>query len=107
MTDVRVVVVSGPDLETLRGIARVLVEERLVACANLIGRATSIYRWEGAIEEAEECLALLKTTSGRLAELEARLLELHPYDVPELVALRVAAGSERYLDWVRDAASLP
>jgi periplasmic divalent cation tolerance protein len=103
MTDLRVVIVSGPDLETLREIARTLVEERLAACVNLLDRATSVYRWEGAVEEAEECLAFLKTTAGRVSALEERLLELHPYEVPELIALPVTDGSERYLGWVRES----
>jgi len=105
MTDVRVVIVSGPDLDTLRALARTLVDERLIACANLLDPVTSVYRWQGAIEEAAECVALLKTTTARLEALQTRVLELHPYHVPELVVLPVAGGSERYLDWVRDAAS--
>lgn len=103
MTDVRVVLVSGPDLETMRALCRALVEERLVACANLVDRATSLYRWEGTIEEAGECLAVLKTTESRLSALEARVLALHPYDLPEFVVLPVSGGSGPYLDWVRDA----
>jgi periplasmic divalent cation tolerance protein len=103
MTDVRVVLASGPDLGTMRALCRALVEERLVACANLVDGATSVYRWEGTIEEAGECLAVLKTTESRLSALEARVLALHPYDVPELVVLPVSGGSGTYLDWVRDA----
>jgi len=103
MTDVRVVLVSGPDRETMRALCRALVEERLVACANLVDGATSVYRWEGSIEETGECLAILKTTEPRLAALEARVLALHPYEVPELVILPVSGGSASYLDWVRDA----
>jgi periplasmic divalent cation tolerance protein len=103
MTAVRVVLVSGPDLETMRALCRALVEERLVACANLVEGATSVYRWEGAIEEAGECLAILKTTESRLSALEARVIALHPYDVPELVILAVSGGSGPYLDWVRGA----
>lgn len=103
MTDVCVVLVSGPDLPTMRALARALVEEGLVACANLVDGAASVYRWEGAVEEASECLAVLKTTHARLPAVEARVLELHPYDVPELLVLPVAGGSAAYLEWVRGA----
>ncbi|MDH3732536.1 MAG: divalent-cation tolerance protein CutA [Gemmatimonadota bacterium] len=100
---VRVALTTGPDVETLRSICRALIEERLIACANVLEGMTSIYRWEGAIEEAPECLAILKTTSDRIEPLEARLRELHPYDVPELVVLDIANGSAAYLDWVRES----
>ena len=102
-SDARVALVSGPDLHTMLEIARTLVEERLIACANLLDRARSVYPWEGKIEEAAECVGLFKTTSDRLPALETRLRELHPYDVPELVVLDVSGGSAAYLAWLRDS----
>jgi len=102
----RVVFVTGPDLATMRDIARALVEERLIACANLLGEATSVYRWEGSVDEETECLAILKTTAGRLPALEARVAELHPYDIPEFLVLPVEQGSESYLGWVRESVGL-
>ncbi len=79
----RIVLITAPDEDCARAIARSLVEERLLACANIVPRITSIYRWEGAVEEASEALLIGKTTDARLAQLETRLSELHPYDVPE------------------------
>lgn len=102
MTRARLVIVTGPDLETLRAITKTLVDERLIACANLLDGVTSVYRWEGAVSEDAECLAFLKTTSDRLESLEIRVSELHPYDVPEFVVVEVDAGSERYLGWVEE-----
>ena len=100
--EARVALVSGPDRETMLEIARTLVGERLIACANLVDGARSVYRWEGRVEEADECLGVFKTTADRVDELEARLRELHPYEVPELVVLEVADGSAPYLAWLRD-----
>ncbi len=95
-----VVLVSGPDPETLRSLARTLVEERLVACATLVPGARSIYRWQGAIEEQDECLAILKTVSSRVSALATRIAELHPYEVPEVLALAVDEGAAPYLAWL-------
>lgn len=81
-------------------IAEALVGERLVACVNLTG-VRSIYRWEGAVQRDEEVLAIIKTTRERIEAVKARLRELHPYQVPELLALPVADGLPAYLDWVR------
>ncbi len=100
-TDVRVALVTGPDATVLKRIVRALVDERLIACANLLEGATSIYRWQGEVQEDAECLGLLKTTVGRIPELERRLRELHPYDVPEFIVLPVSGGCPDYLDWVR------
>lgn len=100
-TDVRVALVTGPDAIVLKRIVRTLVDERLIACGNLVEGATSIYRWQGEVQEDAECLGLLKTTVGRIPELERRLRELHPYDLPELIVLTVSSGSRDYLDWVR------
>lgn len=94
------VLVTGPDRETLAGMGRRLVNERLCACVNVLPGLTSIYRWEGAVEEEPEALALLKTTRGRLGDAEARVRELHPYDEPEFLAFDVEAGSPSYLAWV-------
>ena len=90
-----------PDTETAAKIARLLVEERLAACVNRLPGVLSTYRWQGEIREDAEVLLLIKTTATRLAALERRLLELHPYQVPELIAVPVAQGHAAYLDWVR------
>jgi periplasmic divalent cation tolerance protein len=94
------VLTTCPDLETGRAIARALVEERLAACGNVLPGVTSVYWWREAIESAAECLVLLKTRGDRLETLAERLKALHPYDVPELLALPVARGAPDYLRWV-------
>lgn len=107
MSDVALVLVTGPAPETLESIARTLIEERLIACANVLPGVSSIYRWESSIEEAPEALVILKTTDARLEALERRIAELHPYDVPEILALDVARGHEAYLAWVRGCVTPP
>jgi len=92
-----------PDLDGARALGRALVEERLVACAQLLPGVESIYRWDGRIEAAGEVLLILKTTRGCFDRLQARLAALHPYDVPELVALPAVAGLPTYLHWVADS----
>lgn len=104
---VRVVLTTCPDPATADRIARTLVQERLAACGNVVPGVTSIYRWEGRIETAGECLLILKTRAERLAALAARLDEIHPYDVPEVLALPVEAGATAYLRWVREETGEP
>ena len=96
----RVVLIRAPDEECAREIARSLVDERLLACASIVPRVTSIFRWEGAVQEESEALLVGKTTDARLQELETRLLALHPYDVPECVALAPAHVEAKYLAWL-------
>lgn len=92
--------ITGPDPESLRRLVRAVVEEGLAACANVVPAVTSVYRWQGELMEEGEALAVLKTTADVLPELERRVLELHPYEVPEFVTLPVESGSEAYLEWV-------
>lgn len=89
-----------PDRETAARIARALVEARLAACVNLLPGLRSIYRWNDAIEDASEVQLLIKTTRERLPALREALAGLHPYAVPELIALDIADGLPAYLDWV-------
>jgi periplasmic divalent cation tolerance protein len=100
MTDGRVVWVTLPDRETAVRLCRTLVEERLAACGNIIPGVTSLYRWEGEIREDDELLVILKTQRSVLKKLLQRVAELHPYEVPEILALPVEAGHSPYLDWV-------
>lgn len=86
--------------EQAEPIARALVEERLAACANLLPGCLSIYRWQGAIERADEALMLVKTTRDRYPALERRLHELHPYELPEIVAVAPDRVLAAYADWV-------
>jgi len=100
MTDVLVVLVTGPDAAQAAALARALVEERLAACGNVVPAIRSIYRWEGKVQDESEALLLLKTTRARFPALRERVLAMHPYRVPEVVALPVEAGAEPYLAWV-------
>jgi periplasmic divalent cation tolerance protein len=90
-----------PDIETARRIARELVTESLAACANVIPKIESIYRWHGKIEQEDETLVLFKTTAARFAAFEEKLKSLHPYDVPEIICTPIERGSPAYLEWVR------
>jgi periplasmic divalent cation tolerance protein len=103
---VQVVLMTAPDLDTAARLGRALVEERLAACVNLLPGLRSIYRWEGALHDDAEVLLLVKTRSDRLEALSARVSELHPYALPEVLALPASGGSAAYLDWVRTE-SLP
>jgi periplasmic divalent cation tolerance protein len=96
---------TAPDVETASRIARALVEERLVACVNLVPGVRSIYRWEGALQQDSEVLLVVKTRADRAAELVDRVAELHPYELPELVMLPAVGGSLAYLDWVQSEAA--
>ncbi|HYC79041.1 MAG TPA: divalent-cation tolerance protein CutA [Planctomycetota bacterium] len=97
---VRIVLTTAPDADAAEKLARALVEERLAACATRLPGATSIYRFEGAVHRDAEEVLLLKTTAARVDALQARLLELHPYEVPECLVLPVLGGAAPYLAWV-------
>ncbi len=101
MPDVLLVLVTAPSAEVAADLARALVEARLAACGNVVPGLRSIYRWEGAVCDEPEVLLLLKTTRDRFEALKEEVLRRHPYQVPEVVALPVEAGSTAYLDWVR------
>lgn len=91
-----------PDEEAARKICRELVNLRLAACANVLPRVHSIYRWQGKIEAADESLMILKLDAARYPEFEAKLRALHPYDVPEIIACNVDKGLPQYLQWIVD-----
>jgi len=98
--ELRVALSTAPDADTGLRIARALVEERLAACVNLVPAVRSVYRWEGRMQEDAEVLLVIKTRAARLDALGERLRALHPYDLPELVALPVTGGLAGYLAWV-------
>ena len=99
-TDCRLVFCTCPDQETAARSAERLVGERLAACVNLLPGIASIYRWEGEVQRETEVLLLIKTVAGRLPALTETLRGLHPYQVPEIIALPIAAGLPDYLNWV-------
>jgi periplasmic divalent cation tolerance protein len=96
---------SCPDADSARTIAETLVEERLAACVNQLAGISSTYRWQGKVMSETETLLLIKTSATRFEALKTRWLQLHPYELPELIAVPVAYGHAAYLDWVRDGVS--
>jgi periplasmic divalent cation tolerance protein len=107
MSEALVVLTNCPDDEVADRIARTLVENGLAACVNRLARASSIYRWQGAIERATETPLLIKTTRERYPEVEQAIRSLHPYEVPEIVALAIEAGFAPYLRWIVDETQPP
>lgn len=100
-SEVVVVLMSAPDAGAARRIVGVLLDERLVACGNVLPGATSLYRWEGKVQQDEEVVVIMKTLRRRVPRVLERAEALHPYDVPELLVHRVADGAGKYLEWVR------
>ncbi len=98
----RFVVCTFPDVEVARNVTRQLVEEQLVACGNILPGAESIYRWQGVVETASEVVVFYKTTEAAYPALETRLKALHPYEVPEILALPIEGGFAGYLGWVAE-----
>jgi periplasmic divalent cation tolerance protein len=97
----RIVLITCGSILEARRIASKVVRKRLAACANIVlGPVQSIYRWKGRVQGAREVLMLLKTSANRLDELEREVKRLHSYEVPELIALPVSAGSREYLAWL-------
>jgi len=99
--DVVVVLSNAPDALLAKRIAHVLVEEGLAACVNLGAPGLSMYMWEGQLEGSEEISLVMKTTQERVPALTERLVQLHPYSVPEILVVPVVGGLPSYLDWVR------
>jgi periplasmic divalent cation tolerance protein len=100
-----VVFITTPNVRVSRRIARTLVKERLAACVNIVGNVTSIYRWNGKVEQALEHLLLAKTTAARFLALKRRVKSLHPSAVPEIVSIPIQSGSSAYLSWVVSSVS--
>jgi periplasmic divalent cation tolerance protein len=101
--DAVIVLTTIGSAEQAQVIARTLVDERLAACVNLLPDMTSVYRWEGAVQEDRERQLVIKTTRGRLDALRERLHELHTHDVPEFLVLSVEDGSSAYLHWMSES----
>jgi periplasmic divalent cation tolerance protein len=96
------VLTNLPDREAALTLANALIEERAAACVNILGACTSVYRWQGAVEHAEEIPLLIKTASAHYAALEVVIRRLHPYELPEIIAVPLARGLPGYLQWVQD-----
>jgi periplasmic divalent cation tolerance protein len=105
-TDAIVILTTVASDEEAVNFVRTLLERRLIACGTLFPGARSLYRWQGKVADEREVIVMLKTRSGRLDSLREAFAELHPYKVPELLALPVEAGLEKYLDWINGETTL-
>lgn len=106
MTDILLVFSTFPDADSARHTGTLLIESQLAACVNLLPQIQSIYRWQGKIETSDEVLAIFKTTQATYSVFEQKLLELHPYDVPEILAFPIEKASAAYAQWIM-AETLP
>ena len=100
MTDARLILVTTSPRAEAKRIAQALVEEKLAACVNLIGGVHSVYRWNEAVETADEVLLLIKTIAAKVEAVRTRVHQLHSYELPEFLVLDVTGGSSAYLDWI-------
>ena len=107
LTEPRIGLCTVPDRDTATRIAEALVTEQLAACVNIIPAIQSVYRWEGTIEHAEELLLLIKTSSAVWSRLEACILALHPYELPEIISVRIQDGNKNYLNWITNGLKSP
>ncbi len=98
--EVVLLISNAPDEQTALGIAEALVDEGLAACVNVLAPCRSVYRWQGKVEQAREVPLLVKTVAARVPALIARVRELHPYELPEVITVPVVDGLRPYLDWV-------
>ena len=100
MTDAVLVLTTLPNADAASELAKTVVNEKLAACANLFPAVRSVYRWQAKLQDENEVLVLLKTRQEHFERLKARILELHPYEVPEVLAIPVEQGYQAYLDWL-------
>ena len=100
MEQALLVITNLPDAVLAGALARQLVEQGLAACVNTLAGVKSVYRWQGAIEEANETCLLIKTTQSAYSQLELAIKAAHPYDLPEIIAIPIVAGWPPYLDWI-------
>ncbi len=100
MTEMLLVFTTFGTEDDAARVVRALLDERLIACGNLLPGARSIYRWQGEVKDEREIVVLMKTRKQDWSALQSRLHELHPYEVPECIAVRVAAGAPRYMEWL-------
>lgn len=101
----QILLCTCPDTETGTAIARTLVDEGLAACVNVLPGIASVYRWKGRTETAEECLLLVKGASAHYAQIEQRILAMHPYELPEIIAVPISQALPRYLEWLKNPES--
>jgi periplasmic divalent cation tolerance protein len=100
MSDALLILTNLPDADSAQALARQLVDRKLAACVNILSPVQSVYRWQGVVEQASEVTLLIKTVASRYAELESAIKAVHPYALPEIIALQIVAGLPAYLDWI-------
>ena len=106
-TELQIALCTVPDEKTAGQIADALVSEKLAACINIVPSIMSVYRWNDAIEHDQELLLLIKTSVSVWPLLEARLLELHPYELPEIIAVPIHTGQTDYIKWIKNSLITP
>ena len=102
MSEKLIVLCTCPDPESASQLAEALLKQRLAACINQVSGVTSLYRWEGQIQRDQEIQLLIKTTASAYPQLELLINEVHPYELPEILAVPVTMGSQAYLNWIED-----
>ncbi len=95
-----IVLTTCPDMTVSRKIARTIVDEKLAACVNILPQVESIYKWQGKIETANEAILLVKSRISDFELLQQRICDLHPYELPEIIAVSISGGSKTYLQWL-------
>ena len=95
-----ILICNSPNIENAKLISHTLVKEKLAACVNLFSGITSVYEWEGSIEEESEVTLLIKTKVDYVNDIENRIIDLHPYDTPEIIQINVPASNSKYYDWL-------
>ena len=100
-----IVMITVPDMKTGENIARVMLEEKLAACVNIIGGVRSMFWWDGQIDKSDECMLMLKTVEEKAEQIGRRVKKLHPYKLPETISVQIASGTNEYLDWIRSSVS--
>lgn len=103
MTDIRLALITAPDQEVAERLVRTLLEERIIACGNILPGLTSLYWWNGEVECGGEVQIIIKTTAAEVPRLLERVPDLHPYEVPEVLVLPIEEGFGPYLSWVRES----
>ena len=102
MGEYQLVLSTAPDLETAKKIAEYLIEQKIAACCNLLPAMQSVYSWKGKTETEQEVLLLIKSTEENYKKIEHAITELHPYEIPEIIATEIVKGSALYLNWISD-----
>jgi len=99
-TGCQIVITTAPDQASARKLADTLIEEGLAACVNVLDKVESIYRWQGKINRDSEYMLLIKSTQRQYSQIQQRILDLHPYELPEIIAVPISGGLSAYLDWL-------